>query len=173
MRILDERYTQQDNENDSLTKQLLECELQRICYLVKSYHRTRLAKLQLHRMFYASDGVPPNTLSEAEACFVRQLNSLTNESLSQMFLCAFPDDIYLRSLESSDECPYPMSSIPVGPNTTTQGLYTAIETRGLGGVLPLPDDDGGGRIELSNDHRYILRHNKAKELVLSGRAIFI
>jgi GINS complex subunit 4 len=62
--------------NESIVRMVYETEVDRVCFLLRSYLRTRIIKIQAQALFLARDEEAQGRLSEPEAIFAAQYAAL-------------------------------------------------------------------------------------------------
>ena len=62
--------------SDSLSRMIYETEVERVCFLLRSYLRTRIVKIQSQALYLARDEEAQGRLSEPEAAFAAQYAAL-------------------------------------------------------------------------------------------------
>ena len=69
--------------NDALTRMIYETEVERVLYLLRSYLRTRILKIQKHALFLAKDEEAQSRLSESETTFAAKYAALYQRQLDR------------------------------------------------------------------------------------------
>jgi GINS complex subunit 4 len=151
------------NQNLNLTLSILQTDLSRTQFLVRSLLRCRLAKITKHAAFYleqlnqreSKDGL----LGESEVQFLRSHQALLSNFYSGSFLDAFPPQ--LRKLDDI-----------AGGNSMIEGpdMQEAVFVRCLGERWESDVGEDGERIELRmrRGEVWVVRWEDVKEGVVSG-----
>lgn len=151
------------NQNLNLTLSILQTDLSRTQFLVRSLLRCRLAKITKHAAFYLEQLNTSDTktglLGDSEIQFLRSHQALLSSFYSGSFLDAFPPQ--LRKLDDK-----------AGGNSMVEGpdLQEAIFVRCLGERWESdPGDDGEGiELTLRRGEVWVVRWEDVQEGVKSG-----
>ncbi|CAJ2513400.1 Uu.00g015190.m01.CDS01 [Anthostomella pinea] len=139
---------------------VIQTELERFKYLVRSYLRARIAKIDKHTLHYLSSPALRARLSETEQAYATRHQALLHNHYLSSFLSSFP-----QSLQNLNDQAGNISMID------TPDLETAVFIRLLTDTLVEgrgTDSDGGMDGKIGDI--VILRWSDAKPLVDSGRA---
>jgi GINS complex subunit 4 len=141
---------------DGYMRDLLTMEADRVSYVLKSYLRCRLFKIQKFARFFVMHA--SHLLSVAESNFARNLLQISDEALTSMFLRHLPQgDEYFQSLVASDD---PGGDMVRKPNLDRVVFIKVNEA--VGSVGP-------EAIALEKDRSYIVRYDLVRDLVVDGR----
>ena len=165
------------NQNLNLTLSILQTDLSRTQFLVRSLLRQRLAKLTEHAGYYlaqlSSDTKETPLLSPAEVAFLRQHQTLLSGLYGASFLEAFP--VQLRGLAdtaggvSMVEGPEGKGAVFVRclvERWGSEGEEEEEEEEEGDGVL---DRGGGGGLRMRRGQMWVVRWEDVKRGVLDGR----
>jgi GINS complex subunit 4 len=141
---------------DSYIRDLLTLEADRVGYVLKSYLRARLFKIQKFARHYLMTST--HLLSPAETNFARNLLQISDEAFTSMFLRHLPQgDEYFQSLTASDD--------PGGDMVRRPKLDRAVFVRVNDAVGSVGPDSA----TLEKDHNYIVRYDLVRDLLADGR----
>ncbi|KAI0025502.1 hypothetical protein F4780DRAFT_721483 [Xylariomycetidae sp. FL0641] len=139
---------------------VIQTELERFKYLVRSYLRARIAKLDKHTLHYLSTPALRARLSETEQAYATRHQAMLHNHYLSSFLSSFP-----QSLQNLNDTAGNISMID------TPDLDTAVFLRLLANtVVQGRGTDRDGSIQGRNGDIVILRWSDAKPLVDSGHA---
>ncbi|KAI1260095.1 hypothetical protein F5Y18DRAFT_265721 [Xylariaceae sp. FL1019] len=139
---------------------VIQTELERFKFLVRSYLRARIAKLDKHTLHYLSTSELRARLSETEQAYATRHQALLHNHYLSSFLSAFPP-----SLQNLNDSAGNVTMID------TPDLETAVLVRLLQNTLVQGHGtDADGAMDGRNGDIVILRWSDAKLLVDSGRA---
>ncbi|KAI0109653.1 hypothetical protein GGR51DRAFT_102163 [Nemania sp. FL0031] len=139
---------------------VIQTELERFKYLVRSYLRARIAKIDKHTLHYLSSPELRERLSETEQAYATRHQALLHNHYLSSFLSAFP-----ATLQNLNDTAGNISMID------TPDLDTAVFIRLLkDSLVEGHGTDTDGVMNGKNGDIIILRWSDAKSLVDSGRA---
>lgn len=156
------------NQNLNLTLSILQTDLSRTQFLVRSLLRQRLAKLTKHAAYYLAQLSAAETketlLSPAEAEFLRGHQALLAGLYGASFLEAFP-----AQLRRLDDTAGGVSMVE-GPEGKASVFVRCLSERwGRSGEGEDDDDDGGGGgLRMRRGDVWVVRWEDVKKGVLSG-----
>jgi GINS complex subunit 4 len=138
---------------------VLQTELERHKYLVRSYVRARVAKLDRHALFYLGTAARRARLAPAELAYATRHQALLHHHYLASFLAAFPDNLQHLNDTSGNV------SMVDGPDDDAAVFVrllcdAVVEGRGV---------DVDGRLDARVGDILILRWSDAKPLVESGK----
>ncbi|KAI5864956.1 GINS complex, Sld5 component [Durotheca rogersii] len=139
---------------------VIQTELERYKYLVRSYLRARMAKVDKHTLYYLSSPILQARLSPAELAYATRHQALLHNHYLSSFLSSFPPP-----LQNLNDTAGSASMIDV-PDVDTAVFIrllsdTLVEGRGT---------DADGAMNGKNGDIVILRWSDARKLVESGLA---
>jgi GINS complex subunit 4 len=141
---------------DSFIRDLYIMEADRVSYILKSYLRARLFKIQKYARHYLVTS--SSLLSDAETHFAKNVLQITEDAFQSLFLRHLPQgDQYFQSLVASDD--------PGGDMIRRPKLDRAVFIKvnePVGGVGP-------DNISLEKDKTYIVRYDLVRNLLAEGR----
>lgn len=147
---------------DTYIRDLLVMEADRVSYVLKSYLRIRLGKIQKFARHYVSTR---NILSGAELKFAQNLLAVTEQAFSSMFLRHLPpDDEYFQSLVASDD---PGGDMVRRPNL--DAVVFVKVTDHIGSIRTGPDETA----DLVKDHSYMIKYALVKDFLHENRLCLI
>ena len=159
------------NQNLNLTLSILQTDLSRTQFLVRSLLRQRLAKLTKHAAYYLAQLNAAETketlLSPAEAEFLRGHQALLAGLYGASFLEAFPTQ--LRRLDDTAGG-VSMVEGPEGKASVFVRCLSERWGRSVGGEDEEEDDDGGGGggLRMRRGEVWVVRWEDVKKGVLGG-----
>lgn len=137
---------------------VLQTELERWKFLVRSYLRARAAKVDRHALFYLSSSAAASVLSPAELAYATRHQALLHHHYLASFLGSFPDGLQNLNDTSGNVT---MIDAPDRDGAVFVRLLrdAVVEGRGV---------DADGRMESRRGDIIILRWSDAKPLVESA-----
>ncbi|KAL4185624.1 hypothetical protein AMTRI_Chr10g231580 [Amborella trichopoda] len=145
---------------DELMISLYQMDLDRTLYLLRSYLRIRLQKIEKYTIHISKTDLWAR-LSSQEQAFAQRCIIIMKEHLEQSVLGKLPDgykDVLKQSLASEDD-----DMVPEPP------LDTFVFCKSRGDLGPFQLDDSDNPIDMVADDLWILRYKQIKELVHNGR----
>ncbi|KAI9209470.1 uncharacterized protein BJ171DRAFT_620932 [Polychytrium aggregatum] len=133
---------------DTFANMMLEQELERIKFVIKSYLRTRLRKIQEHTFFILNEAEYSSRLSPKELEFAQRFQALRDHCCEQSFLNTLP-----RSYQKPEE------------RATAPDMNEAIFCRIREDIGEFQLIDSLETIELRKDDLYILPYQAIRELL--------
>lgn len=149
---------------ESHIRDLLTMEADRVGYVLKSYLRVRLLKLEKYARFYLASSNQTLLMSEAERNFASNILKASDDTMHAMFLRHLPQgDEYFQSLTAGDD--------PGGDMIRKPDLKKVVFVRVLEpvGAVPIGED----AVSLEKDKMYILRYELVRDFILDKRIILI
>jgi len=148
---------------DSHIRDLLTMEADRVGYILKSYLRIRLMKIQHYARHYLMSG--QSLMSTAEIGFANNVLGITEEAFNSMFLRHLPQgDAYFQSLVASDDPGGDMIRRPDLDKVVFIKVNDNIGTVSVG---------GSETVTLEKDRSYIARYDLVKEFLVDHRVTLI
>ncbi|XP_078436174.1 DNA replication protein-like protein [Wolffia australiana] len=150
-----------ENGADDLIVSLYQMDLDRSLFLLRSYLRVRLQKIEKY-MFHISKSDLWSRLSEQEQKFTRRCVDALEKHLEQSVLSRLPygyQSVLKQSISSEEDDMVPE------PNLDT---FVFCKSKGAVGSFQL-DDAGDEIVDLVSDDLYVLRYKSIKTLVEGGR----
>jgi GINS complex subunit 4 len=139
---------------------VIQTELERFKYLVRSYLRTRLAKIDRHALHYLSTDALRARLSEMELAYATRHQALLHNHYLSSFLSSFPP-----ALQNLNDTAGNIAMVD------TPDLESAVFIRLLSDTLVMGRGvDTDGSVDFQQSDIIILRWTDAKPLVDSGKA---
>ncbi|KAK0731734.1 hypothetical protein B0H67DRAFT_474469 [Lasiosphaeris hirsuta] len=139
---------------------VIQTELERFKYLVRSYLRARIAKIDRHTLHYLSSDELRSRLSEMELAYATRHQALLHNHYLSSFLSSFPP-----GLQNLNDTAGNISMIDTPDLESAVFIRllrdTLVEGRGV---------DSDGRLEMEESDIVILRWADAKPLVQLGNA---
>lgn len=142
---------------------IIQTEVERWKFLIRSYLRARIAKIDKHTLYYLSTPELQGRLSEVETAYATRHQSLLHNHYLSSFLSSFP-----TQLQNLNDTAGGISMIG-GPDEDG-----AVFVRGLGGrgedsvVIRARGRDGDGEIEVSRGEVVVARWADVREHVEMG-----
>ncbi|KAJ3704578.1 hypothetical protein LUZ61_008283 [Rhynchospora tenuis] len=162
-RLREQIQLQEDGDEDDdqdLLSSLRHMDLDRALFLLKSYLRLRLSKIQAHLFFYASTSA--QLLSPQEHLFCQRSLHATSRHLHRSLLSLLPPHYQSLSRQSTSSDHDDMLHPP--------HLDTFVFCKPNTHVGPLQLDDlGDDIVDLVVDDLYVLRYKSVTALVRTGR----
>ena len=144
---------------DSHIRDLLTMEADRVGYILKSYLRVRLYKIQHYARHYLMTG--QHLLSSAELSFAKNILSISEEAFKTMFLRHLPqDDEYFQSLVASDDPGGDMIRRPNLERVVFIKVNDSVGTISVGGA---------DTVTIEKDRNYIARYDLVREFLHDKR----
>ncbi|KAG1699015.1 hypothetical protein DVH05_014387 [Phytophthora capsici] len=140
-------------EEKSFINKLYQMEIDRLRYMVSSYLRTRLRKIEKFAVHILSDAVLTTRLSVKERNFAQEYVMLFESHMNDLAMSKFAED---HSSLRAD-------GMVAEPNLDS---FVLCQGKEAGGVQC--DDKGGEFIQVSDADRYVLRYRTVKEHVEAG-----
>ncbi|KAI0504231.1 hypothetical protein KFK09_015181 [Dendrobium nobile] len=150
-----------ENRSDDLVVPLYQMDLDRALFLLRSYLRIRLQKIEKY-MVHISKTNLWNRLSEQEQRFAKRCIDIMEKHLDQSVLSRLPygyQSMLKQSISSEEDDMVPEPQL----NT-----YVFCKSKSDVGAFQL-DDMGEEIVDLVADDLYVLRYNSIKGLVDGGR----
>lgn len=139
---------------------VIQTELERFKYLVRSYLRARLAKIDRHALHYLSTDALRARLSEMELAYATRHQALLHNHYLSSFLSSFPP-----ALQNLNDTAGNIAMVD------TPDLESAVFIRLLSDTLVMGRGvDTDGSVDFQQSDIIILRWTDAKPLVDSGKA---
>lgn len=142
---------------------IIQTEVERWKFLVRSYLRARLAKIDAHALHYLSEPELRGRLSELETAYATRHQSLLHAHYLGSFLSSFP-----AQLQNLNDTAGGISMVS-GPDEDA-----AVFVRGLGGrgedavVVSARGRDGDGEVEVSRGEVVVARWADVRQHVEKG-----
>ncbi|KAG1326172.1 DNA replication complex GINS protein SLD5 [Cocos nucifera] len=150
-----------ENGVDDLVVSLYQMDLDRTLFLLRSYLRIRLQKIEKY-MIHISKTNLWNRLSEQEQRFAKRCTDIMEKHLGQSVLSRLPygyQSILKQSISSEEDDMVPEPQLDT---------FVFCKTKNAVGAFQL-DDTGDEIVDLVADDLYVLRYKSIKGLVESGR----
>ena len=148
---------------DSYLRDLLTMEADRVQYMLKSYLRARLFKIQKFARHYVLTS--SHLMSGPEQSFAKNLLHISDEALHSMFLRHLPQgDDYFQSLVAKDDPGGDMVRRPRLDQTVIVHVNEAIGAISVGGEETAT---------LEKDRNYMARYDLVRDLLIDGRVNLI
>ncbi|KAG6599762.1 DNA replication complex GINS protein SLD5 [Phytophthora cinnamomi] len=142
-------------EEKSFVNKLYQMEIDRLRYMVSSYLRTRLRKIEKFAVHILSDPVRTQRLSLKERNFAQQFVLLCESHVNELALNKFADEH--RSLTAEGMVPEP-------------NLDSFVFCEGKEGAESVQvDEKGGDFVQMHPADRYVLRYRSIQSQVESGQ----
>ncbi|KAL8952338.1 MAG: hypothetical protein Q9222_001749 [Ikaeria aurantiellina] len=164
-RVLDRIHQQASNIDPKTNFRLIiiQTELERFKFLVRTFLRTRLAKIDKYALYYMNDPSQAARLSPAEVQYANSHQALLHAHYRSSFLSQFP-----TSLQRLDDTAGGISMIE------QPDVDTAVFVRALRDVdEPITVEGTDINFEMRRGDVYIVRWSAVRELVLGGDAELI
>jgi GINS complex subunit 4 len=161
--VIDARQRQWAASNPMM-RDLFVMEADRVGYILKSYLRERLMKIQKFARFYLlHHGSSPTLLSPAELQFAANIVGITDKAFTEMFLRGLPqEDDYFQTLVASDD---PGGDMVRRPDLEKVVFVHVNEHAGT--ITTGPDETA----TLEKDHTYMIRYDLVRDILRSGGRI--
>ncbi|KAF1773065.1 hypothetical protein JG687_00005487 [Phytophthora cactorum] len=140
-------------EEKSFVNKLYQMEIDRLRYMVSSYLRTRLHKIEKFAIHILSDAVLTQRLSVKERNFAQQFVMLFESHVNDLALGKFTKEN--RTLTAEGMVPEP-----------NLDSFVFCQGKEAGGVQC--DDKGGDFVQVTSADRYVLRYRSVQEHVQAG-----
>ncbi|XP_008791696.2 DNA replication complex GINS protein SLD5 [Phoenix dactylifera] len=150
-----------ENGVDDLVVSLYQMDLDRTLFLLRSYLRIRLQKIEKY-MIHISKTNLWNRLSEQEQRFAKRCTDIMEKHLEQSVLSRLPygyQSILKQSISSEEDDMVPEPQLDT---------FVFCKTKSAVGAFQL-DDTGDEIVDLVADDLYVLRYKSIKGLVEGGR----
>ncbi|XP_010914588.1 DNA replication complex GINS protein SLD5 isoform X2 [Elaeis guineensis] len=150
-----------ENGVDDLVVSLYQMDLDRSLFLLRSYLRIRLQKIEKY-MIHISKTNLWNRLSEQEQRFAKRCTDIMEKHLEQSVLSRLPygyQSILKQSISSEEDDMVPEPQLDT---------FVFCKTKHAVGAFQL-DDTGDEIVDLVADDLYVLRYKSIRGLVESGR----
>eukprot|EP00268_Persea_americana_P060907 TRINITY_DN7638_c0_g1_i1.p1 TRINITY_DN7638_c0_g1~~TRINITY_DN7638_c0_g1_i1.p1 ORF type:complete len:221 (-),score=40.43 TRINITY_DN7638_c0_g1_i1:276-938(-) len=149
------------NASDDLIISLYQMDLDRTLFLLRSYLRVRLQKIEKY-MLHISKTQLWNRLSEQEQKFAEKCTDIMEKHLQQSVLARLPygyQSILKQSISSEEDDMVPEPQLDT---------FIFCKSKGSVGAFQL-DDTGDEIVDLVADDLYVLRYKSIKGLVEGGQ----
>ncbi|KAG7380442.1 DNA replication complex GINS protein SLD5 [Phytophthora pseudosyringae] len=140
-------------EEKSFVNKLYQMEIDRLRYMVSSYLRTRLRKIEKFAIHILSDAVQTQRLSVKERNFAQQFVMLFESHVGDLALGKFAEEHRTLTAEG----------MVAEPNLDS---FVFCQGKEAGGVQC--DDKGGEFLQVTSADRYVLRYKSVQEHVETG-----
>lgn len=140
-------------EEKSFINKLYQMEIDRLRYIVSSYLRTRLRKIEKFAIHILLDEVLTQRLSVKERHFAQQFMMLYESHLNDLAIGKFSDDNKTLTADG----------MVAEPNLDG---FVFCQGKVAGGVQC--DDKGGDFVQVTSEDRYVLRYRSVQEHVQAG-----
>ncbi|KAK1280172.1 hypothetical protein QJS04_geneDACA004595 [Acorus gramineus] len=150
-----------ENGTDDLVISLYQMDLDRTLFLLRSYLRIRLLKIQKYAIHYSKTQLW-DRLSEEEQKFAKKCTDILEKHFEQSVLSRLPygyQSILRQSISSEEDDMVPEPQLDT---------FVFCKSKGAVGSFQL-DDSGDEIVDLVADDLYILRYKSIKGLVEGGR----
>ena len=145
---------------DSYLRDILVMEADRVGYVLKSYLRVRISKIQKYARYYVMLG-SSGILSATELKFAVNHLSITEQAFKSMFLRHLPqDDEYFQTLVASDD---PGGDMICRPNL--EQVVFAKVTEPIGTIATGHDETA----TLDKDRSYMIRYSLVQDFLRQNR----
>lgn len=147
---------------DDLVVSLYQMDLDRTLFLLRSYLRLRLQKIEKYTIHISKSDDLSNRLSQQEQRFAKSCTEIMEKHLEQSVLSKLPygyDSVTRQSLSSTEDDMVPEPKLDT---------FVFCKTKTDVGAFQL-DDIGEEVVDLVADDLYVLRYKSIKGLVESGR----
>ncbi|XP_057957339.1 DNA replication complex GINS protein SLD5 isoform X2 [Malania oleifera] len=149
-----------ESGSDPLTVSLYQMDLDRAQFLLRSYLRIRLQKIEKY-MIHISESDMLNQLSEQEQKFAKRCTDDMEKHLEQSVLSRLP--LFYQSIRKQSSSSEENDMVPEPPVDS----FVFCKSKGSWGALQL--DEREDPLELVADDLYILRYLSIKPLVETGQ----
>jgi GINS complex subunit 4 len=164
--LINARQAQWAAGRDSHIRDLLIMEADRVEYMLKSYLRFRLYKIQKYARHCLGDPRRDSLLSPAEIRFASNIVSITENAFKSLFLRYLPQgDEYFQSLTASDD--------PGGDMIRRPKLDQTVFVRVNEHIGTISTGNGDDTATLEKDHDYMIRYDLIKDFLLDNRVYLI
>jgi GINS complex subunit 4 len=164
--LINARQAQWAAGRDTHIRDLLIMEADRVEYMLKSYLRFRLFKIQKYARHYLSDIRRDSLMSPAEIQFASNIVSITETTFKSLFLRYLPQgDDYFQSLTASED--------PGGDMVRRPRLDRAVFIRVNDHIGTIPTGTGDETATLEKGHDYMIRYDLIRNFVLDNRVNLI
>ncbi|XP_010259232.1 PREDICTED: DNA replication complex GINS protein SLD5 [Nelumbo nucifera] len=151
-----------ENGTDPLTVSLYQMDLDRTQFLLRSYLRIRLQKIEKYMIHISRTNELWNRLSEQEQRFAKRCTDDMEKHLKQSVLSRLPygyQSILKQSISSEEDDMVPEPQLDT---------FVFCKSKGSVGAFQL-DDSGDEIVDLVGDDLYVLRYKSIKALVERGQ----
>ncbi|KAL6609550.1 hypothetical protein ACP70R_039519 [Stipagrostis hirtigluma subsp. patula] len=151
-----------DSGVDDLVVSLYQMDLDRTLFLLRSYLRLRLQKIEKYMMHISRSDDLLSRLSQQEQRFAKSCTEIMEKHLEQSVLSKLPygyDSVTRQSLSSTEDDMVPEPQLDT---------FVFCKTKSDVGAFQL-DDIGEEVVDLVADDLYVLRYKSIKGLVEGGR----
>eukprot|EP00039_Didymoeca_costata_P004269 m.72367 g.72367 ORF g.72367 m.72367 type:complete len:212 (+) comp12319_c1_seq1:177-812(+) len=163
LRLIDEQEElSREHAHDTVDTQFLfnvyQMEIGRLKYMVSSYLRTRLWKIEKYVLHITRDAAAKERLSEAELRYAKEYESILKEHMQSSGLDALPDKFQKIDSQTSSE------NMVVTPDLNSYVFIRVNESIGAVAINEAQDS-----IMLEKDDIYILRYVVVQPFLSDGR----
>ena len=161
--LISARQAQWAASRDSHIRDLLIMEADRVEYMLKSYLRIRLFKIQKFARHYMSDPRRDTLMSVGEIKFASNIVGITENAFKSLFLRYLPQgDDYFQSLTASND--------PGGDMVRRPKLDRVVFAHVNEPIGTISSGSGDGNVvTLEKDHNYIVRYDLISEFISDNR----
>ena len=164
--LINARQAQWATARDGHIRDLFIMEADRVGYMLKSYLRFRLFKIQKHPRHYLGDPRRDSLMSPAEIRFASNIVSITDNTFKSLFLRYLPQgDEYFQSLIASDD--------PGGDMIRRPKLDQTVFVRVNENIGTISTGNGDDTASLEKGHDYMIRYDLIKEFLTDNRVNLI
>ncbi|EGW33691.1 uncharacterized protein SPAPADRAFT_59059 [Spathaspora passalidarum NRRL Y-27907] len=145
-----------------LNTMIIETEIERLCYLVRMYLRTRLSKLDKFTIYYINEEQEDSKLLSAEEKeYIHKYAHLLTQLYNNCFLKKVPPSLTLLDDTSGGQ------SMITTPDTNQHVFVKSVTSKPI--TLFIDNDD----IELKRDGIYVVKYGLVKQYIELGDVILI
>jgi GINS complex subunit 4 len=145
---------------------IIQTEVERWKFLVRSYLRARIAKIDKHTLHYLSTPALLERLSETEVAYATRHQQLLHHHYLSSFLGSFP-----QNLQNLNDTAGGISMIS-GPDEDGGVFVRGLGSRDIGGegtvIVRGRGRDGDGEVEVERGEVVVARWSDVKDLVEKG-----
>ena len=164
--LINARQAQWATARDGHIRDLLIMEADRVEYMLKSYLRHRIFKIQKHARHYLVHPRRDSLMSPAEIRFASNIVSITENAFKSLFLRYLPQgDEYFQSLIASDD--------PGGDMIRRPKLDQTVFVRVNENLGTISTGNGDDTAALEKDHDYMIRYDLIKDFLADNRVTLI
>ena len=164
--LINARQAQWAAGRDGHIRDLFIMEADRVEYMLKSYLRFRLFKIQKYARHYLNDHRQDTLMSPAEIRFASNIVTISENAFKSLFLRYLPQgDEYFQSLTASDD--------PGGDMVRRPRLDRAVFVRVNDHIGTISTGNGDETATLEKGHDYMIRYDLIKEFVADNRVSLI
>ena len=155
-----ERFRPEDSDSAvGSAESICRMEVLRIRFLLKSYLRCRLEKVEKYPIFYLSQAGLRNLLSGEELNYAEKYVDLLEKHFSEAFLGRLPAN-FKKLTDSSSE----------GDMVSAPQLHGYVFLRVVEDIGPFrPDNTSAVTVDLAAGELYVMRYSSIRGLLLEGR----